>query len=225
MIDKENQPTEPTTPGVASSSEPTPAPSPTVAPKVEVKDGSILVDGKKMVAESDLIAAKRGLETAAEKAQATHNETMDAKMLELSAALQTIADLNAKATENEQARQSGAVSEEDATRVKQELDAAKSSIESLQANANKALEYRRALLIAQFSIPADSLKDKTMQELDSFEEAAKALSTSRGGSPGPYALGGGLGGAAPKTEEERAAQVISDTPIRGVREPAESTTK
>lgn len=224
MLDKENQPTEPTTPGVASSPEPTPIPSSTVAPKVEVKDGSILVDGKKMVAESDLIAAKRGLETAAEKAQAVHNEAIDSTKLELSAAQQTIADLNAKATENEQARQSGAVSEEDATRVKQELETAKSSIESLQANADKALEYRRALIVTKYSIPADSLDGKTMQELDSFEEAAKALSGSRGSGPGPYAIGGGSGGAAPKTELDRAKEVIASTSIRGVRE-AEPATK
>jgi len=194
----------------------TPAPTPT-PPKVETKDGHILVDGRKMVAESDLIATKKSLESAAEKAQAAHNEAIDAAKLELSAAQQSVADLNAKLTADAQARQSGATTDEEVARIKQERDDALKQVGTLTASAAKALELRRELLVTRYSIPADSLANKTMQELDSFEEAAKALSTSRGGSPGPYALGGGLGGAAPMTPRERAAKVIASTPVRGVR--------
>lgn len=195
---------------------PTPTPTPT-APKVETKDGHILVDGRKMVAESDLIATKKSLESAAEKAQAAHNEAIDAAKLELSAAQQTVADLNAKHAASEQARQSGATTDEEVARIKQERDDALGKVVTLTVDAAKALELRRELLVMRYSIPADSLANKTMSELDSFEEAAKALSTSRGGSPGPYALGGGLGGAAPMTDRERAAKVIASTPHRGVR--------
>ena len=79
--------------------------------------------------------------------------------------------------------------------------------------------------MAAYNIPANSdtakkLLEKDASQLDSFEEALKALSTGRGG-PGNYLLGGGGGGAAPVAELDRAKAVIANTPIRGTRnEPA-----
>ena len=196
------------------------APPPVTAPKVELKDGATFVDGKKMVAESDLIAAKRSLETAAEKAQTAHSEAIDAKSLELSAAQTALADSNAKLTEAQEAQGKGATPDEEVARIKQEREDALTKVETLSTDAGKALELKRALLVLQYSVSADSLVDKTMQQLDSFEEAAKALTTSRGGGPGNYAIGGGAGGATPQTNLERAKQVLAVTDVRGVREPA-----
>lgn len=220
-----NTETENQTPGAASGGEQTQKQNPPDAPKVEVKDGFTFVDGRKFVPESDLIAAKQGLEGKLEQQQTVHSQAIDMTKLELSTALQNVAKLTAQMSEAEQARQSGATSDDEVARIKQELETANSSLTILQTGADKALEYRRALLTIQYSIPAESLVSKSMSELDSFEEALKALATSRGGSPGPYAVGGGAGGAAPRTEEERAAQVLASTGIRGVREPAESTPK
>ena len=204
----------------------TPAASPTiptpVAPtaKVEVKDGRVEVDGKKFVAESDLIAAKNSLEGKLTQQQTAHETAIDAAKLENSESLKQIATLNAKITENEQARESGAVSNEDAAKVKQELETAKSSIETLTAST---LEHRRALLVLKYGVTEDTIKDKDISQLDSFEEALKAVSTARGGGVGPYAIGGGTGEAAPQTDIERAAKILETTPVRGVRNAAPQT--
>ncbi len=190
--------------------------------KLEVKDGAVTVDGKKFVAESHLIASKKSLEGKLSTQQTAHDTAIDAAKLAESAAQQTIASLNAKIKETEDARTTGAVSDEDAARVKQELETAKNSIVALTADAGMALELKRANLVLAYGIVADTIKDKTLAELGSFEEALKAVSTAKGG-VGNYALGGGAGDAAPQTPIERAAKVIESTPVRGVREPAPQT--
>jgi len=208
-----------TTP-TAPEPEATPTPEPTpVAPtaNVEIQDGKVVVDGKKFVAESDLIAAKNSLEGKLTAQQAAHEAAIDAARLEVSNAQQTIAQLNAKIKENEEARKSGAVTNEEAASVKQELEAAKSSIAALEAEANRALELRRANLVLQYGVAPDTIKDKDMKALDSFEEALKAVSTARGSGVGPYAVGGGTGEAAPTTPMERAQKILESTPVRGVR--------
>ncbi len=190
----------------------------TVAPtaKVEVKDGKVLVDGKAFVAESHLIAAKHSLEVKMEQAQTVHNTAIDAARLEQSAAQTQIAQLNAKITENEQAIKSGTVSDVEAANVKQELEASKASIELLKVDSVKALEYRRALLVVQYGVAADTIKEKTVAQLDAFEEALKAVSTTRG-SVGAYAIGGGGADAAPQTNMERASKLLESTSVRGTR--------
>ncbi len=208
-----------TTPPTTPPSEPAPI-APTA--KVEVKDGRVIVDGKKYVAESDLIAAKGSLEGKLSTQQTAHETAIDAAKLAESAAQQTIASLTAKAKETEDAPKTGAVTDEEAASVKQELEASKASIVTLTAEAGKALELKRANLVLQYGIVPDTIKEKNMTELDSFEEALKAVSTAKGG-VGNYALGGGSGDAAPQTDIERAAKVIESTPIRGVREPAPQT--
>ncbi|KKN54553.1 hypothetical protein LCGC14_0591450 [marine sediment metagenome] len=190
----------------------TPPPATTV-PKVEVKEGATFLDGKKVVLESDLIAAKKSLEGQMEQAQTVHSDAIDKAKLEVSEAQQQIATLNANIKENEEARKTGAVSDEEAARVKQELETTRSSLE--QANSS-ALEHRRALIVMKYGVPEDTIKDKTSEQLDSFEEAAKAFVTVKGGAVGPYAVGGGSADAAPQTNIERATKILEATPIRGV---------
>lgn len=221
------EPANPNDPGASGGPEAAPIPAPATPkaePKFEVKDGSYLVDGKKMVTESDLIAAKKSLETQLETQQSVHVQAIDTAKLELSAEQQKVADLNAKLTEAEQARQAGTPSDEEVVRIKQELTDALGKVETLTTEAGRSLELRRALLVMQYNVPADSLADKDMKALDSFEEALKALATSRGGGAGPYALGGGVGGAAPQTPIDRAKEVLAGTPVLGVRS-AEPTPK
>ncbi len=203
----------PTTPPPAATPPPEPAPVASTA-KVEVKDGVVTVDGKKFVAEHHLLAAKESLEGKLTQQQTAHESAIDAAKLEVSSAQQTIATLNAKITENEQARQAGAVSDVDAAKVKTELETTRSSLET--ANT-KSLELRRANMVLQYGIAPDTIKEKDMTALDSFEEAIKAVSTAKGGGVGNYAIGGGVGEAAPQTAIERAAKVLESTPVRGVR--------
>lgn len=221
--------TEPVTPGASGSEEKTPpatppaatpTPAPSDAPKLEVKDGKMTVDGKSVVPESDLIAAKKSLEAAAEQAQTVHNDAIDKAKIELSESQTTVATANAKILELEKARDSGAASAEDVAKVKQDLEAATGRAETAET---KSLELRRTLLALQYQIPPDQLQEKNIEQLDSFEEALKALATARGGA-GPYAIGGGAGGDAPKSDEERALAILAATPVRGVRnEPAAPT--
>ncbi|KKN72619.1 hypothetical protein LCGC14_0408610 [marine sediment metagenome] len=185
-------------------------------PRVEVKDGATFLDGKKVVLESDLIAAKNSLEGQLKTAQTTHETAIDTAKLENSESQKQIAILNAKIQENEQARESGAVPDEEAARIKTELETAKSSIVSLTADAGRALELRRANMLLQYGVALDTIVEKDMKALDSFEEAIKALATAKGG-VGNYATGGGTGEAAPQTAIERATAVIAATSVRGVR--------
>ena len=193
---------------------PEPAANPILSnAKLEVKEGRVLVDGKAYVSESDLIAAKRSLESKLEQQQKAHESAIDIVKLESSSAQQQIAALNAKIQENEQARESGATSNDDAAKVKQELEG---RISALEPEASKALEYRRALMVLKYGVAEDTIKDKSMPQLDAFEEALKAVATARGGI-GPYATGGGTGDAAPQTPMDRAAKILASTPMRGTR--------
>jgi len=216
--------TPPTTPPTTPPPDTPPTPPTPVAPtaKVEIKEGRVTVDGRKFVAESDLIAAKNSLEGKLAQQQAAHEAAINAAKLETSAAQQTIAQLNATIKEKEDALSKGAVPDEEIAGVKQELEAAKNSMALLEADAARALELRRANLVLQYGVASDTIKDKDMKALDSFEEALKAVSTARGGI-GPYAAGGGVPAAAPQTDIERARQILENTPVRGVREPAPQT--
>ena len=219
----ENQAATDASGGEAEKAPPATPPTTPTTPKVEVKDGATFLDGKKVVPESDLIASKKNLEGQLTQQQTAHEAAIDAAKLEASNALQQIATLNAKIKENEEARSTGAVSDDDAASVKQELETAKSSIVTLTVDAGRALELRRANLVLQYGVTPDTIKDKDMVALDSFEEALKAVSTARGSGVGPYAVGGGSGEAAPTTPMERAQKVLEATPVRGVRT-AESQT-
>ncbi len=193
-----------------------PPPS-TNTPKFELKDGVMTVDGRKVVPESDLIAAKKSLEGAADQAQTVHNEAIDKARLDLSSTQQEVAALNAKLQEAEKARSAGATPDTDVAGIKEKLESAESRIETLSKEVGESLEMRRAYLALQYSIPVDKLSEKNKEQLDSFEEALKAVATSRGNGPGPYAVGGTGGDSKPPTEMERAKSILDNTPIRGVR--------
>lgn len=187
--------------------------------KVEIKEGSVLVDGKKFVSESDLIAAKKSIEGKLTQAQTVHEQAIDKARIDLSAAQKQIAELSAKAKQMEEAsKAAGDTPPEDVVKVKQELETSKASMEQI---SKSALEYRRTLLVLKYGVPEDTIKDKTMAQLDSFEEALKAVSASRGGSVGPYATGGGATSAAPISDMDRASRVLAATPVRGTRQTVE----
>jgi len=208
------------TPGAAGDpvvSTPTPDPAKVATPAtpvMEYKDGAVFVDGKKMVKESDLMALKQSSESAAERAQAAHNEAVDAVRLELSSAQQALADSNAELTKAKEALGQGATTNEEVARIEQERKDALAKVESLTTEAGKALELKKALLIAQYpGVTAEKLAEKTMEQLDSFEEALKAVSSVKGGGIGPYAAGGGLGQATPPSDYDRRKAALASAAV------------
>lgn len=176
-------------------------------PKVEIKDGATFIDGKKYVLESDLIAAKKSVEGDRDRAYGER----DTAKLDLGKAQESVASLTAQLEEAKKAREAGGSSEEELSRIKGELETAKGSLATLTAQAGKALEYRRELIARTYGVTPDTIKDKTMAELDSFEEALQTVAKMKGG-PGPYALGaqGGQTGLEGKTPMQLAQQAYAN---------------
>lgn len=208
--------------GVATPPPPVPGtPAPTT-PKLEVKtegDRQVFyLDGKKVVYEHELIAAKKNLEQQMETAQTVHNDAIDKAKVESSDALSKVAVANAEVTrltkEIEDARTSGGTtSPEDVSKLKQDLEAATSRADTADVSV---LDTRKKLILVTYpgQVTEEQLKEKTPAQLDAFEEALKALATSRGG-PGPYAVGGGTGSTEPLSEMDRAKSVLERTPPIG----------
>jgi hypothetical protein len=73
----------------------------------------------------------------------------------------------------------------------------------LPALKDRATEYRKKLIVSTFNIPESVIKDKSLEQLDLYEEALKAVSGARGA--GNYAAGGGATGGtvAPLHARER----------------------
>lgn len=156
----------------------------------------------KMVPESDLLAVKasrEGLQTQLDELKGTHRTTVSELGVKLAAA-------EAKAEENAGSATKLTTAEEELKTAKEQLEAAQTSGEG---HRTKALEYRRNLISTGFNIPADTIKDKTMEQLDSFEEALKAIGGVK--SSGGYAIGGGAG-ATPVLENplDRARRLIEE---------------
>ena len=88
---------------------------------------------------------------------------------------------------------------------------------TIKLDREKLAEYRKKLIMTTYNqVTAEQLENKTPEQLDAFEEALKALTISRGG-PGPYAIPGSGGGAAPLLPIDRAKALLEATPIRGAR--------
>ena len=195
-----------------------PAPSTPPAPKFESRDGAWFIDGHKVVRESDLIAAKESLKQDGEKAQSVHNVAIDKARLDLSEAQTALSASNAKVKELEQARIAGAASQtsDEAAKLKVELESAR---KEAGESSKVALDLRTKLIVATYpgQVTLEQLATKTPAQLDAFEEALKALATSRGG-PGPYATGGAGGGTGPISDMDRARRILDATPIRGSRQ-------
>jgi len=105
------------------------------------------------------------------------------------------------------------------SRIKQEAASAKTAIE--QANSRVVEEVKRNIILASAgAVTQEQLDGKTLEQLDSFEEALKALSQSRG--IGNYAVGPSGGGTGPVSNMERAAALLANTPYRGVSKKAEN---
>ena len=162
------------------------------------KDGTIAIkdsEGNEVryAKESDLLAVKGSQEAAekrAKEAEGSKEAEVKAATNNLESTRQEVLKAEAKVSSLEDKVKDGAGSTEELAKVKQELEDAKKGGEEL---TTKALEYRRQVIISTYGIPADTVKDKTMEELDYYEEALKAVIATKG--IGNYAIGGGGGGA------------------------------
>ena len=91
--------------------------------------------------------------------------------------------------------------------IVKERDSLKSTLESHQAKikelTDKSLTYRRNLIVKDFGVALDVVKDYDDVQLDMFEKALKTVKTVTGG--GNYASGGASGGGAtPSSPIDRA---------------------
>ena len=95
--------------------------------------------------------------------------------------------------------------------VKQKLADAEKSVGNLNT---KVLDSRRQTMVATYNIPTESIAEKTLEQLDSYEEALKAVMATKG--IGNYAVGGGGGGAA-TTESplDRAHRILAEAQAAG----------
>ena len=197
--------------GASSGNEQTPS----TQPKLEVKDGSFFIDGHKYTKESDLIAAKKSLETQLSEQQKVHNDAYDKARLELSSVQQQVAAANAKVKELSDAQQKGAGSSDDLAKAKSELDQVKKQLSDL---SNNSLTYRKKYLQAVGGVSEDQLKDMSATDLDGLEKALLILGkTNNNNNPGNYAAGGGRGSTTPLSAMDRARALIAATPQTGVR--------
>ena len=183
------------------------------------KDGTLAIkdtEGNEVryVKESDLLAvkgssqvAKDAAETAAKAAtesQETHKVEIATASTNLETTRQKLLEAEAKATTLEETVKAGTGTAEELTKAKADLETAKTSGEELSV---KALEYRRQIVVSTFGIPADTIKEKNMEQLDNYEEALKAIISTKG--IGNYAIGGGGGGSAPVTALDRAKTTLA----------------
>jgi len=183
------------------------------------KDGTLSVkdsEGKEVryAKESDLLAVKGSAEAAEKNAKLSQEEiskALEASKAEAATANTQFAETNQKLLQAEAQAQTlkeevekNAGSAVELATAKKALEDANKSVEELNT---KALEYRKNIIVATFGVSADTVKDKTMEQLDYFEEALKAVATTKG--VGNLALGGGGTGATPETPIERAKATIA----------------
>jgi hypothetical protein len=160
----------------------------------------------KMVPESDLLAVKAG------------KEGLEKKLTEVETALKTkVSDTEnklftaeAKIKQLEDQLKNVNLTSTELAAVKAKLEVAEKSVTT---TTSLLLDYKRQSIAAKYNIPADTLKDKTADQLSLFEEALKAVVGSKGASlgTGGYAVGtAGAGGAAKESNSDRLKRLISE---------------
>jgi len=180
-------------------------------------DGTVETREIRYAKEADLLAvkgssqaAKERAETAeaaskaAEESSSKHKEEIKTANKSLDETHQKQLEAEAKVDKLEEQVKAGVGSKEELDKVKTELEAAKTSGEGL---TNKALDYRRQIIAATYGIPVDTLGEKTMEQLDFYEEALKAVIATK--AAGNFAVGGGGGGGTPVTSLDRAKATIA----------------
>jgi len=172
-----------------------------VTATVDEKDANVLVVGEgdkatRYVKEADLLAVKGSHVAKSEvEAQVTaaKQSTLAEANTKIEAEHQKALQAEARVTSLQEQIRSGGGTAAEVSDLKQKLETAKSSSEVL---GNKYLELKRASIVSSYGVPKTTVENKkTLQELELFEEALKAVKGDK--SIGNYAAGGGGGGASP----------------------------
>jgi len=148
----------------------------------------------KLVPEKDLLAmkaAKEGLEQKLKEAEVKLEESEKAHGKSLNEVTSKLYATEASVKKLEEQAAESAKSVKDLAEVKAKLEVTEKKAGEHSA---KLLDARKRLVVSQFNIPADTLKDKSLEQLDLYEEALKAVTATKG--VGNYAAGGGAGSGA-----------------------------
>jgi len=162
------------------------------------QDGAISLKGEdgsavRYVKESDLLAVKgsrESLEQQLKEAESKSSTAMKEAEGKAESARQETLRAEARISGLEDQIKSGGGTAEELARARQELEAAKQSGEAL---GNKHLELRRDVIMSKYGVPKETVASKSLEQLDVFEEALRAVIGQSG--VGNYAAGGGGGGA------------------------------
>ena len=171
-----------------------------VDPAVTPEIPAVSTPEPRMVKESDLLVIKNqkeGLEHRLQETESTHKSQVDK-------ALQAQYASEAKVKTLEERLASISPLADEHPKIKLQLETAQKSSEGL---SKKVLEYRMKLIATEYKIPVDTLANKTLEQLDLYEEALKAVGGTRTGN---FAVGGSGGSAAPESPTDRAKRTISE---------------
>lgn len=157
--------------------------------KVEIKGNTLIYQGKNYVPESDLLAVKSGAEKEKENLTASHATALTEARRIGDEHYQNLLNSGAKISELEK-QLAGLPKSEDLTNLKKQLEDATKNGEGLR---NQLLTHRRQTIATSFGIDIKSLESKSLQDLDSLEEAAKLVKGGKGGAG--YEMGGSGGKA------------------------------
>lgn len=158
----------------------------------------------KMVPESDLIAVKVGLEKKLGETKFEHESAIGGLNTQITELRQQVLQEQA-AKEQLDTQVKSSMSKEDVEKVVAAKDAADKRSGELET---QLLDLRRQSMSTAYRVPAETLKDKTTEQLDFMEIALKAVGVGQVTTK-PYDLGGGGGSAEPSTPIERAKEVIA----------------
>ena len=147
---------------------------------VDEKDGVLTVGDTRYVKEADLLAVKGSKESAVEKAatdattaaEAANTAAVKEATDALDAEKNKLLQAEAKATSLQEQITRGGVTEEELTRLKGELETAKTSGESL---GTAYLGLKRDVIVKTYGVPKETVESKDLTALAVYEEALIAV--------------------------------------------------
>jgi len=169
----------------------------------------------KMVPESDLIAAKKGLEKQLEEVQSASSKTITDLRTEKDKNYQ---DLLIERTAKEQLESKVKELEPFKTQAADLLNLFNTGVTNYNSLEEKMLTLRKDLITTKYGVGSDKLEGKKLADLDNLEDALKVAGVAAGGGRN-YDMGGGTGGSAAGTpfanelgeiKEAKAARGIKD---------------
>ena len=173
---------------------------------VDEKDGALILKDEKgveqrYVKESDLLAVKgsrEGIEKTSREAEATYKAAVKVAEDKAETERQRVLQAEARVSSLEEKIAKGEGSAAELAQAKQRLEAAKRSGEEL---GNRFLELRRNVIVATYGVPRETVEKKSLEELEVYEEALRAVMGAR--KIGNFAIAGGGGAVDTRTAKEK----------------------